>query len=201
MHVHCREFSSCGQADGEEMIQAAIRHGMDALVWANHWRLVPESVLDSWNWKYSPFRYFNGLEVQAEAEDFVIVGVNDPALEKSGGWSYERFHDFVGERGGGMILAHPYRYYDSINVSLADRPPAAIECRSCNMKEEHHERVLRLAEALGVPVVCSSDAHDLNAVGEWYTEFPSPVESEPALARRLHEGAFTIGYLVAGPRD
>jgi len=183
------------------MIQAAIRRGMDALVWANHWRLVPENVLDSWNRKYSPFRCFNGLEVQAEAEDFVIVGVNDPALEESGGWSYERLHNFVRERDGGMILAHPYRYCDSINVALADRLPTAIECRSCNMKEEHHERVLRLANALGLPVVCSSDAHDLNAVGEWYTEFPSPVESGPALARRLHEGAFTIGHPMAGPRD
>lgn len=183
------------------MIQAAVRCGIDALVWANHWRFVPESVLDSWNRKYAPFRCFNGLEVQAEREDFVIIGIDDPALEESAGWSYERLHDFVRERDGAITLVHPYRYQASINVSLAERLPTAIECRSCNMEEAHYERVLHLAGALGVPAVCSSDAHDLDAVGKWYIEFASPVESEEALARRLHEGAFTMGYPAPATRD
>ncbi len=62
------------------------------------------------------------------------------------------------------------------------------------MEGIHYERILHLAGGLGVPVVCSSDAHSTRDVGKWYVEFASPVDSEEELARRLNEGTFTIGH-------
>jgi len=190
LHVHCAELSPCGRSSAEEMIEAAIRNGLEALVFTNHGKLVPERQLDFWNQRYAPFHVFNGIEVHADGDDFLVLGVLDTNIEKHP-WRYAALYDFVREQGGFFILAHPYRYREVFDVDLARLCPDAIECCSTNIPPANTPRILALAEKLAVPVVCASDAHCFEHVGLWHVELARPVADERELAAALHSGHFT----------
>ena len=200
LHVHCSEFSPCGRSPGEQVIESAIRKGLDALVFTNHFQFVPQGQLEMWNGRYAPFRILNGIEVHADEDDFIVLGVLDDALT-SNSWRYERLHPFVRERDGYLILAHPFRYHEAFAMDLESLPPDAIECRSSNILPEHCERIIQLAQRLKAPIVCASDAHSLEKVGMWHIEFATMPQTERELVEALRAGTFTCGPLGEQPAE
>ena len=81
LHVHSSERSDCGKATEEAQIRAAIAAGLDAIVFTDHWQFVPLARLKRLNDQYAPFKIFGGIEVTADDEDFIVVGVRDPVLD------------------------------------------------------------------------------------------------------------------------
>jgi predicted metal-dependent phosphoesterase TrpH len=193
LHVHSSERSGCGRSSEEEQIQAAIRRGLDGLVFTDHHKLVPASRLAALNEKYAPFRIFGGVEISLNVgEDILVIGLQEPALEEWQ-WRYEDLYDLVRARGGWLALAHPYRYRNMVHLDLTSCPPDAIEGCSCNVRVDNRKRIIKLAGQLGVPVICTSDSHDARDVGEHYVEFSSCVKDEQDLIRRLKAGDFACG--------
>ena len=41
LHVHSNERSMCSNANDDQIVRAAIEHGLDAIVFTDHNRLVP----------------------------------------------------------------------------------------------------------------------------------------------------------------
>jgi len=195
LHVHAQERSHCAHAGEESVIQAAIDYGLDGLVFTDHHRFVPPERLDELNRIYQPFGVFGGIEISlVEKEDVLVYGVRDPALEERG-WDYVRLYDFVRQRGGFLIHAHPFRYRDPIGFPINRFPPDGIECHSLHVGLENSERVTEIAERLGLLQVCTSDAHRAEHVGIYYAEMERMPRDEDDLVEMLRAGACECGSM------
>ena len=190
LHVHTSERSPCGTASEEQQIRAAIAAGLHAIFFTDHHRLVPDERLDELNRTFAPFRIFGGIEVTSQGEDLVILGLWDPRLE-SPDWLYPDLHAFVRAHGGFMALAHPFRYGDQVKVNIEQFPPDAIEVHSPNTPVAAEARIRELASRLQVQVLCNSDAHSSERLGQYYNILKHPVSKEQDLLASLKVGEFT----------
>lgn len=190
LHVHSRERSLCGRASEEEQIRAAIDSGLDAIVFTDHHRLISSERLQQLNEKYAPFRIFGGIEITADGEDMLVLGVQDAALENLL-WTYPALHAFVRAQGGFIALAHPFRWHSTVTLDLERFAPDAIEVRSGNTSADAEGRIRDLAARLGIPVLCNSDAHSTWQLGAHYNMLERPPANEQDLVALLRSGQFT----------
>jgi len=189
LHVHTSERSPCGNAPTVTQIRAAIAAGLDAIVLTDHKKLAPVKDIREWNNQFTPFRIFNGIELCVEDEDFLVLGIHDKILENQD-WSFAELHAFVRSRGGGLILAHPFRYKSHIAVDLKKYPIDAMEIYSCNTPPSAAEDIFTLAEELNIPVVCNSDAHSIEQLGTYHNELLKTPRDEQELVAILQEKQF-----------
>jgi histidinol phosphatase-like PHP family hydrolase len=190
LHVHAKERSGCAVSGEEEMIQAAIAYGLDGLVFTDHQRLVAPGRLAELNCTYAPFRIFGGIEITvAEGEDVVVLGVHDPALEAQP-WTYPALFRFVRDQDGLLVLAHPFRYHDAIQIEVEQYPPDALEIHSVNTGVCDESPIRALAERLDLRLLCNSDAHDARHVGIYYNELARAPRDDQELIEILRVGDY-----------
>jgi hypothetical protein len=75
---------------------------------------------------------------------------------------------------------------------IATLPLDAIEVRSVNLLEHEQRLALHLAGNLGLRCVAGSDAHQLQDVGIYATEFEDPIQSMADLQDALRRGRFRV---------
>lgn len=193
LHVHTKERSSCGRSTAEEQICAAIEAGLDAVVFTDHNRLVPLDYMRAMSDKYAPFRVFGGIElsiaVNMTDEHLLVLGIHDDSLQTKR-WSYPELHTYVRKHGGFMALAHPFRFNHHIELDLERFPPDAIEVYSQNTPRHAEQRILVLAEELGVTILSNSDAHHTNSLGQYYNVLKRVPADERELIEILRSGQF-----------
>jgi predicted metal-dependent phosphoesterase TrpH len=195
LHVHASERSRCALAGEEEMIQAAIARGIDGLAFTDHHSLVPLARLRDLNRTYAPFRIFGGVEISVgEGEDLLVLGANDLALE-SRDWTYPALYDFVRGREGFLILAHPFRFRDTIGLDLEQFPPDAIEVRSNNTPAADDAKIRHTAERFSIRLICSSDAHRTEHVGMYHSQLTRMPQDERDMLAILRAGHYTCHSL------
>ena len=190
LHVHSSERSACGQAGEEEQIRAAIAAGLEAIVFTDHGRLVPESRLRQLNREYAPFRIFSGIEISL-GEDILVIGMHDRELEMAQ-WTYPDLHAYVHEQGGFLILAHPYRYHPNLYADIEQYPPDGIEIYSINTPISWQPRIREVSQKLGLTLFSNSDAHKTETLGVYYNEIPGFPETDRELVRALSDGQVCI---------
>lgn len=184
-HVHASERSGCAVSGEEEMIRAARAAGLDAIVFTDHHRLVSPMRLSELNERYAPFRIYGGVEITTrEGEDCLVFGVQDPLLESTE-WPYCELMTFVRERGGFVVLAHPFRYAPEIRVDLEACPPDGIEVRSRNTPPAREADIREIARRYGLVMLCNSDAHNVQSVGEYFNEVSELSDGDRQLVERL----------------
>ena len=169
-HVHTSERSSCATATQDEQIQAAIHSDLNAIAITDHARLVPETELARLNQVYAPFRIFSGIEINADGEDWLVIGLREKKLETEK-WVYPQLHEFVMAKNAIIILAHPFRFHPNINVNLVQYPPHAVELRSNNIRVDLVPKIRELALQHKLPTLCNSDSHNTSTIGKFYNIF------------------------------
>jgi hypothetical protein len=188
LHVHTSERSRCARNTEEEMARGAIANGLDAMVITDHQKHLPEARAAELNAQFAPLRIFSGIEVAVvEGEEFVVLGVHEAALEAEV-IPAERLFEIARGQGGFIILAHPYRYRETVDVDLESLRPDAIELHSISIAGSDEERIAALIRRAGARAVTDSDAHRAEYVGL----FHNVVRGEPADEREL------IALLKAG---
>jgi histidinol phosphatase-like PHP family hydrolase len=191
LHMHTKERSACGRSGEEEMIRAAIAFGLDGLVFTDHHRLVPVDCLEELNRKYAPFRVFGGIEISVtEGEDVLVLGARDPVLETRR-WSYPELFTFARERGGFLVLAHPFRYHDTIDIDVEQYPLNAIEVHSKNTGACDEPQIRAVSTCLGLLPLHNSDAHHADHVGIYYNRLTRVPRDERELIEILRKGDYT----------
>jgi len=187
LHVHARERSRCA-VDGEEaMIRAAAEHGLDGLAITDHNVYVPAERVEELNRRFAPFRVFQGIEVTtAESEDIVVLGVFEPKLEKAG-WTYADLHSLVRQRGGFLILAHPFRYRPEVGIDVGAYPPDAIEI---SFSSSNQDRIAELLRLCGARAIANSDGHRVQHVGMYYSYLHRVPEDAADLVAILKAGEY-----------
>jgi histidinol phosphatase-like PHP family hydrolase len=191
LHVHTKERSACGKSGEEEMARAAVDYGLDGLAFTDHHRLAPLDRLEALNRKYAPLRVFGGIEISViEGEDVLVLGVRDSALETQK-WSYPELFALVRQRGGFLILAHPFRYHDEITIDVETYPPDAIEVHSKNTGACDEPRIRAVLKHLGLRPLCNSDAHTAEHVGIYHNRLSRAPRDEGELIQILKAGDYT----------
>ncbi len=176
------------------MIEAAKEAGLDAVALTDHGRLVPPEHLAELNSVHAPFRVFPGIEVSVPPDDIVVVGLQDPQLERDG-WTYPRLHRFVAERGGFLFLAHPFRFHDTVSIDVENYPPGALEMNSSNMGEVDVSLLYEFVAEHDLPCICNSDAHAAELVGIYHVILEDRVDNARDLVSVLNGGRFRCGRM------
>ena len=184
LHVHAAERSGCATTYEEDQIRAAIATGLQGMAFTDHFTLVERGRLAELNRRYAPFRIYTGIEVTSDREDWLVLGLYDEALQ-SQGWRYTELAAFVRERGGYIVLAHPFRYASTIQVDIETTPPDGIEVRSVNTPAAREEDIRALAARLGIALLSNSDAHKSANVGRYYNELPELPDDDAHLVDAL----------------
>lgn len=192
LHVHCKERSRCGKNEEAEQVEAAIRAGLDALVFTDHSTLAPQATLLRLNAEYAPFRIFGGIELNIEGEDWVVIGLQNERLMSERWTSYPALHAFVRQHGAFLFLAHPFRYHPEIGVDLAACPPDGIELRSENTPVAAAGKIREVSARFRVPLLCNSDAHTITAFGRYYNILADDPRDDAALVTALRRGVSIV---------
>lgn len=194
LHLHCSERSSCSIATEQQHIKAAIENGLDAIVITDHDKLVPEEHLKELNEKYYPFKIFGGIEIRTEpyGEDVLVIGVKERLLQEKK-WTYEELYGFVKERGGFIVLCHPYRYSSEIKLPIEKFIPDGIELHSTNIGRCDNNIIKALAKRLGCKLLGNSDGHNEKHTGIFYNIIDGNPSTEAELAEVLLGQEIVIG--------
>lgn len=196
-HVHTSKYSACASSSPEEQIRSAIRNGVDAMFITEHMRLFPQNLIDKYNKKYAPFKIYQGIEVTVRDdtwEDFLVIGVHDKRIENDQ-WTYDNLYRFVKDRGGVIMLAHPYRFSSRVDRGVYNNPPDAVEILSCNIGEDGYAKRKKLAAHLNRPLVSNSDSHHVGTTGCYSNEFPDWCTSEEKIMKAVLDEDFTSARL------
>jgi len=198
LHVHASNRSACATNDEDSQIRAAMAAGLDGLAFTDHFKLVPADRLAELRRAYAPFRIFSGIEITADQEDWLVLGLPDPCLERKD-WDYPMLWRFVREQGGFIVLAHPFRYGSVIHADLAFYPPDAIEVRSNNTPRLREREIRELAERFSMMLLTNSDAHSNGMVGAFWNDLPGKPATDRELLETLH--SFAMAENQTTPAD
>ncbi len=200
IHLHTDYYSSCSLMHPGELIQQAVKLGLDGIAITEHGIRWPDEKFDELRRQAEPHGLIliNGQEVNTYSRqngtegDFLVFGV-----KKSLGSDFparELVAKVQGE-GGILIAAHPYKRsrlnrerYFGVGDLLYELALDALELYHPHHDEEALEKVRRAMEVLGLPGTGSSDAHKVQAVGSYVTIFENPVQSEEDFIREIRAG-------------
>ena len=199
MHVHTKRYSRCSQMEPERLIAQAVRMGLDGVVITEHHRQWTQEELKALV-EASEAPYFlllSGCEYTSSHGDILLYGMPDEAISAmQPGWSPAQVFERVTACEAAAVWAHPTRSpasYDGVMTSL---PWCGIEVASANMQDNERRLAVRLAEAIKVPPVIASDAHQIRDLGRFATEFLEPIQSIKDLRDALRRGRFQLSAAI-----
>jgi len=195
LHVHDKERSACSKSSEEEQIKAAIKYGLDGLVFTDHNILTPLERIKELNNKYKPFKIYGGIEIEMQDthEHILVLGLHDKILQNKK-WVYKELHSYVRKNNGYIAFAHPFRYKDFIEENLEKFIPDAIEIHSTNIGIDDTEKIKQLATKLNTNLIADSDAHHYTKVGIYCNDLAASPNSEEELIEMLKKGAYKISF-------
>ncbi|HXX53732.1 MAG TPA: PHP domain-containing protein [Thermodesulfovibrionales bacterium] len=190
LHVHSR-FSGDTDAEPEEMIIQAIKHGLHGIAFTEHYSYEVSEPLEELTVKYEDrIIIFRGVEFSALEGHCLIFGVNTDALSLKHLPLGEMIR-IVNGSGGVVIPSHPYRRGNSLGDAIRNaRGICAIEgYNGCNM-HAYNAKAVEMAKVLSVPYTGGSDAHFPDEIGLCHTEFEDEVTHDN-LIPLLKTGRYT----------
>jgi len=107
-----------------------------------------------------------GVEIATFDGDLIVLGVAELPSQP---WTVENVIDFAKERGGIVIVAHPYRAY-GLGDLAKNYDVDAIEVLNGALSSQLNKMAENLAKEMGLPGVAGSDAHNADELWSVYTE-------------------------------
>jgi len=200
LHVHTWPRSECSHMKPEDLVQEAVRLRLDGFCLTEHQVLWDPAEVKSLA-RGTGLTILRGNEITTAQGDVLAFG-----LEKDikGVITIRELKEEAEAAGAFLILAHPFRGFKLFGMGELDmkldqavRKKAfqfvdAIEIRNGNIRGQENEMAEKVAERLNLPGTAGSDAHNLDNVGLWVTDFERVIEDEAALIRELKARRFTL---------
>ena len=120
---------------------------------------------------YEDILIIPGIEVSTRWGHINILGVEE---KPRWGLTIEKIVDFARDRGGVIVIPHPYRE-SGMGEKMKNIHVDAIEVFNPHATYEQNKMAEKLARAKNLPRVAGSDAHDPDEMWAAYTE----VKAEP----------------------
>jgi predicted metal-dependent phosphoesterase TrpH len=202
MHCHTRYGSSCSYMMPEELVQQAVKVGLDGVCITEHdvpWdRDAALRLSDRFG-----ILVVGGMEVSTALGEVLVWGLHDPILDVK---DVQDLRRRVDQAGGVMVAAHPFRGAQSLvrwdpsrglvfRVEQAVRLPVfrvvdAMEVFNGMAPDWELDLTAAAAEALSMGGTGGSDAHNVDSVGQCYTVLHRRVSSEEELLEEMRTGRF-----------
>jgi hypothetical protein len=199
LHTHTRPLSHDSALSPNELIDAAKRARLDGICLTEHdffWEHDAAAELA----RRHDFLVIPGIEVNVEHGHILVFGLERFVF------GMHRLADLVrlvGEAGGAMVGAHPYRrqlpfelrdagdWSAALAKTLRNESYAhvsAIETYNGRGTQRQNEFSLDVCRRLGLPGTAGSDSHELADVGACATEFDAPIADAADLIAELRAG-------------
>ncbi|MEZ6140052.1 MAG: CehA/McbA family metallohydrolase [Zavarzinella sp.] len=198
LHMHTCRYSPDSVIDPYELVEHAVRIGLDGIVLTEHDRLWPEDELDELR-SYAPrLTILGGVEVTGKQGDVLCYGIQSlDYLPKGIHWV--DLCQEVHRQGGVCVAAHPFRWEQGFDIICEKYQPEldGMEMMSNNMFPE--VRAKAAAYAMQQPRFAqlgNSDAHELFVLGRCFTMMKTPVKNNEDLILAIQQ---QLCYAVDGP--
>ena len=198
LHTHTSPRSPCSNIDPFDLIREASRLKLGGICLTEHQVLWQPDEIDELA-RGAQIGIFQGNEFTTNQGDILVFGYEQDIKELL---TIEELRDRVGAAGGFMIATHPFRGFKTfgigqlqMNVEQACKWKVfdfvdAIEVRNGNDSDEENDMAAQVATRLGLPGTAGSDAHQVDEVGKWATDFEREIENEQQLVEELRACRF-----------
>jgi predicted metal-dependent phosphoesterase TrpH len=204
-HIHTNRHSPDSEIDPVQLIERARAIGLDGVVITEHdyqWQADELAELAA---RARPLKVFSGAEVSAREGHFLVYGL--PSLELvPAGVTLAELLAAVNEHQAAIVAAHPFRWDQPFESIVADHGPVfdALELVSNNVPPENRAKTAALLRRQPMAATGSSDAHEIEVVGCYFTDFDGPIDSMAAFVAALRGRQVRPGYrpgatLASGP--
>ena len=188
--------------DPQELVREASRLKLDGICLTEHqvlWK--PEEVEELA--RGARIRIFRGNESTTNQGDILVFGYEQDEKELL---TIQELRDQVEAAGGFMIAAHPFRGFKTFGIGQLQMTVEqsctrkvfdfvdAIEIRNGKLSDEENEMAAQVAARLGLPGTAGSDAHQVDEIGKWTTDFEREIENERQLVEELRAGRFSVPF-------
>lgn len=193
LHLHTRRHSACSVIDEAQLIDRAVRAGLDGLVITEHHYQWSKAELDELARAsaHPGFILMAAFEYSSAQGDILIYGLEPAQVrEFPPGGEPERVLAKAQRMGAVCIAAHPTRAAIPFDERILEMPFEALEVKSVNLAAHEQRLAEKLARDLGRAMTTSSDAHRLEDVGRYATEFLDPIQGIADLHNSLRHGTF-----------
>jgi histidinol phosphatase-like PHP family hydrolase len=200
LHTHTSPRSACSSLDPLDLVREATRLGLDGICLTEHqvlWQ--PDEIAELA--QATELEVFRGNEFTTNQGDILVFGYEEDIKELL---TIEELRDAVTTAGGFMIAAHPFRGFKTFGIGQLQMTVEqacnrkvfdfvdALEIRNGKVSDQENDMAARVADRLGLPGTAGSDAHRLDEVGKWLTDFERAIEDEQGLIEELRAGRFTV---------
>ena len=200
IHTHTYPTSDDSSLLPDELIQEAIRIGLDGICITDHdgfWK--PQDIAELS--QRHGFLVLPGCEVTTEEGHLLVYGLDRYIF----GMHRAAFvRDLVDDAGGAIVVAHPYRRAfderggDAAYREMVDKTSGnavfglsdAVEVRNGRGTARQNAFSQDIADRLGMRGTGASDAHRLEELGTYATEFSRTVSSLDEFVAELLSGRF-----------
>ena len=194
IHCHTRRHSGCSSIDEHQVINQAISRGLDGLILTEHHYQWSDEELDELRQAAGnpDFLLMAAFEYSSAKGDILVYGLQPDQVEQfEPGGDPEEMLRRAQELGAVCVAAHPTRRAIPFDQGCLRRMPInAVEVRSVNLRPFEQAEAEVLAGELGLPHTGASDAHRLEDVGAYATEFEAPIMDMAGFLNSLKRGAF-----------
>lgn len=190
MHIHTDRKSLCSIVEPVDLVRRAEERNLSGIVITEHdYVWTPAEIETLKRETKTDLLIFRGQEVSSTEGHLLVYGYYDTmdciSVE-------EIMHD-VYQRNGAVLLSHPFRYGDYSGLSLEQLEAEfsrydGIETLNGNQSLEQNDYALQIWESLGLTGIGGSDAHSIDMVGKYVTEFENEIRDESDMVRELKAG-------------
>ena len=198
LHIHTAPLSACSYIDPRELIQETRRLKLDGICLTEHQVVWDRAEVDRLAGE-AGIRIFRGNEFTTNQGDILVFGFYEDIKELL---MIQDLRDKVTAAGGYMIAAHPFRGFKTFGIGQLQMTVDqackrkvlefvdAVETGNGKLSSDENEMARKVAEKLGLPGTGGSDAHRIDEIATWLTDFDKDIEDENDLLRELHAGRF-----------
>jgi len=198
LHIHTAPLSACSYIDPQELIQKARRLKLDGICLTEHQVVWNRAEVDRLA-EEGGIRIFRGNEFTTNQGDILVFGFYEDIKELL---ILQELREKVTAAGGYMIAAHPFRGFKTFGIGQLQMTVEqaskrkmlqlvdAVEVGNGKLAPDENEMARKVAEKLGLPGTGGSDAHRVDEIATWVTDFEKDIEDENELLQELHAGRF-----------
>jgi predicted metal-dependent phosphoesterase TrpH len=177
-HLHTSRHSPDSIIDPLVLIERARAVGLDGVVITEHdYQWEPDELADlAARADGLKVKVFAGAEVSAREGHFLVYGL--PDLDDAPcGVALADLLKVVRRHEAAIVAAHPFRWDQDFAALVAANGPAfdALELVSNNVTPETRRKTEQLLREHPMGATGSSDGHEPEAIGCYFTEFPGPI--------------------------
>ena len=201
-HVHTSRHSPDSAIDPRELVRRARAVGLDGVVITDHdyqWEAKELADLAAFGSEHH-IEVFSGAEISAREGHFLVYGL--PDLKKvPPGVTLKELLSVVRSEGAGIVAAHPFRWDQDFDAILKEHGEAfdALELVSNNITRETRAKTERVLQRHSMGRTGSSDGHEPEVVGCYYTEFPKAITTLADFVTAIRDKIGRPGSQQKGP--